>query len=87
MKLKGNIYRKDGQWVIEIESKAWIIGDILYDIENRMKPVPVKIVIAENPYSFGGTTDNSSYRMMETTKPKVITADVGFTVDNKEAKE
>lgn len=76
MKLHGQMYRQNGQWVIEIESKVWIIDDILYDVARVHETV--KIIIAENPYNFGGTTSRIDTYTVQTNKPKVVTSEVTF---------
>ena len=74
-----NIYRSDGQWVIEIEAEEWVLDDILFDSE-RKKPMPVKVLLKkEKEYASGGTThfmnDNEPFVASPT---ELLAADVVF---------
>lgn len=63
MKKEVNMYRRGGQWVIELEAKEWLLKDILFDSARKVS-MPVKIIINKAPnYARGGTTELFPSRM------------------------
>jgi len=55
METNAKMFRKDGQWVIELEIEQWVIDDMLFDV-SRENPLGVEIFISANRESMGGAT-------------------------------
>lgn len=54
MDIQGKMFRRLGQWVIEIETEQWVLDDILYDLSRTN--MPVEISIAQDTTVTGGAT-------------------------------
>lgn len=57
MEIKGQVYRQGGQWKIVIQTEAWILDDILRDVEKQTRAIiTVHNFFDQPPYPNGGGT-------------------------------